>query len=288
MSSHKHHNNLGIQWVTTALSTTLVLVLLGTVALSVLFARNLSDAVKEDLMVSVLLKPGATDDHISQLQTALNDAPYICHYQYVSSQKALQEQVKAMGSDPSEFLGTNPFTASFELHLDAEYANTDSLQHIARMLKDYNMVDDVVYHKDLVEAINTNITHVSYILLALAALLTLLTLALTASTMRLSVYSSRMIIRTMQMVGATNSFIRRPFLLRAAILALSSALLADAILMGGVSALLRYDPTLQRYTDTDTLVAVTLAVPLVALLLTTACTWLSVTRCLRLKERYLY
>ena len=201
---------------------------------------------------------------------------------------ALKEQVKAMGSDPSEFLGANPFTASFELRMNALYANSDSLAWITAKLKKNPLVEDVMYQKELVDTVNDNLRRISYVLLGLAVLLALVSFALINNTVRLSIYSGRFVIRTMKLVGASWGFIRRPFMARSFNLGFLSGLLADAVLWGGVHTLLQYDPSLSQYIHVDMLLVVGAAVLLFGLLLTLGCTYVSVNKYLRMKVGDLY
>ena len=203
-----------MQWFTTGVSTTLVLILLGIVSFFILFAQRLSDSVKENLTVTVLLDGEASRSDIHEFRTALKGERYVYALDYVSKEQALKEQVKAMGSDPSEFLGANPFTASFELRMNALYANSDSLAWITAKLKKNPLVEDVMYQKELVDTVNDNLRRISYVLLGLAVLLALVSFALINNTVRLSIYSGRFVIRTMKLVGASWGFIRRPFMAR--------------------------------------------------------------------------
>ncbi len=277
-----------MQWFTTGVSTMLVLVLLGMVMFFILFAGRLSDSVKENLTVMVLVSDEAGESDILRFRTALKDAPYIAGITYISKDQALKEYVKSKGSDPSEFLGKNPFTASFELRMDALYANTDSLSKITADLKKDACVEDVIYQRELVDSINENIRRVSYVLLTLAALLALVSLALINNTVRLSIYSGRFVIRTMKLVGASWGFIRRPFMWRSFRLGFLSALFADGILLAGVHTLLRYDPSLSEYIPIRMLAKVGLAVLCFGLLLTLCCTYFCVNKYLRKKSSDMY
>ena len=257
-----------MQWFTTGVSTTLVLILLGIVSFFILFAQRLSDSVKENLTVTVLLDGEASRSDIHEFRTALKGERYVYALDYVSKEQALKEQVKAMGSDPSEFLGANPFTASFELRMNALYANSDSLAWITAKLKKNPLVEDVMYQKELVDTVNDILRRISYV--------------------RLSIYSGRLVIRTMKLVGASWGFIRRPFMARSFNLGFLSGLLADAVLWGGVHTLLQYDPSLSQYIHVDMLLGVGAAVLLFGLLLTLGCTYVSVNKYLRMKVGDLY
>lgn len=288
MGRKRRKGSLGMQWFTTGVSTTLVLVLLGLVCFFILFARGLSDSVKENLTVTALLVDEAGGGEIARLRAEWSGKPCVCGIGYVSKEQALREAAEAMGSDPSEFLGANPFRASLELRMDAAYANTDSLVRVVDDLKRNPLVEDVVYEKDLVDAVNANLRNISYVLLALAALLVLVSFALIAGTVRLGVYSGRLVIRTMKLAGAGWGFIRRPFMARGFRLGLVSGVAADCLLAAGAYALLRYDPSLAAYIRPDMLAGVGAAVLVAGLLLTLGCTYFCVGKYLRMKAGDLY
>lgn len=280
--------SLGLQWLTTGVSTTLVLILLGAVLFFLLFAHKLSDSVKEDLAVSVLISDATEQQELDQFRKTLSETPFIKSIQYISKEKALQEQIEAMGNDPSEFLGANPFTASLELQMKSEYSNSDSLMWISTFLKQQPCVEDVIYQKELVDAINKNIHRLSYLLLAVAALLLLISFALINNTVRLSLHAGRFVIRTMKLVGASRGFIRQPFMKRSFSLGFLSAIFANGILYGGIHVVVRYDAGLTAYIDNTMLVCVGGAVLLLGLSLTLLCTYFSVNKYLRMKACDVY
>lgn len=198
----------GLQVVTLCISTSLVLILLGMVVFSVLTAHNLSSYVKENLTVTVMLSEDMTQPEAHKLCVKLNSRPYIAHTTYISPEQALKEHVKAMGSDPTEFLGGNPFVGSIEMQMNADYANSDSLKWITKELKSNAKVTDITYQKDLMDQVNDNLKKTSVVLLVLAALLTFVSFSLVNNTVRLSVYARRFSIHTMKLVGASWGFIR--------------------------------------------------------------------------------
>ena len=280
--------SLGLQWLTTGVSTTLVLILLGAVLFFLLFAHKLSDSVKEDLTVSVLISDATEQQELDRFRKTLSETPFIKSIQYISKEKALQEQIEAMGNDLSEFLGSNPFTASLELQMKSEYSNSDSLMWISTFLKQQPCVEDVIYQKELVDAINKNIHRLSYLLLAVAALLLLISFALINNTVRLSLHAGRFVIRTMKLVGASRGFIRQPFMKRSFSLGFLSAIFANGILYGGIHVVVRYDAGLTAYIDNTMLVCVGGAVLLLGLSLTLLCTYFSVNKYLRMKACDVY
>ena len=225
---------------------------------------------------------------ILKLQKKLNQEPFVKQSEYISKKQALKEQTEAMGTDPEEFLGYNPFTASIEIKLHSDYANSDSIAKIEKMIKKNTNIQDVLYRKELIDAVNDNIRNISLVLLALAVVLTFISFALINNTIRLAIYSKRFLIHTMKLVGASWGFIRRLFMARSFNLGFLSGLLADAVLWGGVHTLLQYDPSLSQYIHVDMLLVVGAAVLLFGLLLTLGCTYVSVNKYLRMKVGDLY
>jgi len=181
----------GLQGVTLCISTAMVLILLGMVVLSVMTARNLTKYVKENLTVTMMLGEDITNPEAQRLCKEIKRLPYISRLTYISKEQALKEQTQAMGTDPSEFLGTNPFTASIELQLKGDYANTDSLKWIARELKRDSRVNDISYPQDLMDSVNQNLRKVNLVLLVLAVLLTCVSFSLINNTVRLGMYARR-------------------------------------------------------------------------------------------------
>ena len=278
----------GMQAVTLCISTTMVLVLLGLVVFSVLSARVVSDYVKENLTVTVMLGDTVSVDDAKRLCSRLDKRVYTHHVVYVGKEQALREQSEAMGSDPSEFLGVNPFVATLELQLTSDYANRDSLSWIARALKKEPEVTDVAYQEDLMDKVNVNLQKLSLLLLVLAVLLTFISYALISNTVRLSVYARRFIIHTMKLVGASWGFIRRPFLRQFIGIGLLAALLACIILGGAAYALYVYEPATARVVTWEVLTVTAVAVFLFGFVITAICSYISVNRFLRMKAGELY
>lgn len=270
------------------ISTSLVLVLLGLVVLFTMIARKLSNSVRENLVVTVLLVDDATEKQIGVCAERLKNRPYVSAVHYISSDEALKEHIASMGTDPEEFMGSNPFPASFELQMKADYANSDSLRWIVKWLESDALVADVVYQQDLVENLNRNLQRVGIILLVLALLLTFVSFGLINSMVKMSLYANRFLIHTMKLVGARWGFIRRPFLARAFKIGLIAALLADGVLIGGLYVLLQYDPTLSSFVTQEMILVMSLAVFAFGVLITLFCSYLSLNKFLRMKAGELY
>lgn len=288
----KKRNNTGVrhglQGITLCISTALVLILLGMVVFSVLTARNLSAYVKENLTVTMMLGEDMTNPEAHKLCVELKKKTYISHVTYISKEQALKEQTAAMGTDPSEFLGTNPFVASIELQLAAQYANTDSLKWISKDLKQNTKVTDITWPQDLMDSVNHNLRRINLVLLVLAVLLTCVSFSLINNTVRLGIYARRFTIHTMKLVGASWGFIRRPFLCNAVGLGLLAAAIATAVLGSGVYALYTYAPGVLTVITWDVMAITAGSVFLFGILITMLCAYFSVNKFLKMKAGDLY
>ena len=277
-----------MQFITSSISTTLVLLLLGLVVFFVLGAHNLSVYVKENINFSILISDDMKESDILKLQKKLDKEPFVKETEYISKKQALREQTEAMGTDPQEFLGYNPFTASIEIKLHSDYANSDSIAKIEKKIKRNTNIQEVLYQKDLIDAVNDNIRNISLMLLGLAVILTFISFALINNTIRLTIYSKRFLIHTMKLVGASWSFIRRPFLRRNFWIGVLSAVIADAVLWGAAYWLVSYEPELIRVITPEVMLLVSVAVLVFGVLITWLCALLSINKYLRMKACTLY
>ena len=277
-----------MQFITSSISTMLVLLLLGMVVFFVLSANNLSTYVRENIGFTVLVSDDMKEPEVLKFQKELNEKVYVKESVYISKEKALQEQTEAMGTDPAEFLGYNPFTASIEIKLNAEYANSDSIVWIEKEIMANKKVMEVSYPQDLLDSVNRNIRKVSMFLLGLAALLTLISFALINNTIRLAIHSKRFLIHTMKLVGASWGFIRRPFLFRNMWIGILSGVMADAVLMGMAYMLVKYEPQLIEIITPASLLVVMVSVFVFGLVITSLCAYISINKYLRMKASALY
>ena len=266
----------------------LVLLLLGLVVFFVLTANNLSVYVRENIAVSVQLSDDMPERDILQYQKRLNEAPYVKETTYISKVQALREQTEAMGTDPAEFIGHNPFNASIEIKLNSAYANSDSIQWIQDELLSNKNILEVNYPQELMDSVNRNLRKISLVLLGLAGLLTLISFALINNTIRLTIYSKRFLIHTMKLVGASWSFIRRPFLLRNVWIGVLAATMADAILVGLAYMLVKYEPDLLAVVTPEVIVTVMGSVFVFGVIITSACALISINKYLRMRVSELY
>lgn len=278
----------GLQFVTSGFSTMMVLLLLGLVVFFVMSARNLSVYVRENLAFSVLLSDDMNVTNIMQLKEELDAQPFVKSTVYISKEQALAEETEALGMDPTEFIGYNPFSASIEIRLNAAYANVDSIAKIESSFRQKSDINDILYQKDLIESVNRNIGRISIVLTVLAAFLAFISFALINNTIRLSIYSNRFIINTMKLVGASWGFIRRPFVARHVWAGVVAAFFANALLGAGIWMLLRYEPQLVSVVTPQVMAVVGASVFAAGILLTFLCATVSLNGFLRMKSRDLY
>jgi cell division transport system permease protein len=254
----------------------------------VLTADNLSTYVRENISFSVLLSDDMKEADALRFRKTLVDEAFVKEAVYISKEQALKEQTEAMGTNPAEFLGYNPFTASIEIKLNAAYAHPDSIPWIEQRIRENKLVMEINYPEDLLETVNSHIRRLSLFLLGLAALLSLISFALINNTIRLTLYSKRFLIHTMKLVGASWSFIRRPFLVRNLCVGVLAAVLADAALMGMAYALLNYEPELLAIITPQAMGIVMASVAVFGLVITFLCAYISINKYLRMKANTLY
>ncbi len=219
-------------YISTIFSISLVLLMVGLLGLIVLHAKNLSNFVKENIVLNIILDEQAKDADIFKLQKEIEKNPAIKDTEYISKELAARNLSKDLGEDFIKFLGYNPLTASIDVYLKAEYATNDEIQKFTRKLKSKDFVKEVVYQESLVDLVNQNLRSISLIIVVFGATLLLIAVALINNTIRLAMYSQRFIIRSMQLVGATRGFIRKPFILTGILHGLLGALISIAILVG--------------------------------------------------------
>jgi cell division transport system permease protein len=275
-------------YFTSIISISLVLFLLGLLGLLVLNAKRLSDYVKENIGFAVILKENVKEVDVILLQKSLDASEYVKSTKYITKEEAAEELKQELGEDFVEFLGFNPLLASIEVHLYAKYANPDSITLIEKDLKQYDQIKEVFYQKSLVSLLNENIKKISLIILVFSSLLLLVAITLINSTIRLSVYSKRFIINTMQLVGATRGFIRRPFLYRSAGNGIFAAFLAMGFLAGLMYAAQKEFHEIISFQDIEIIGILFLCVLLFGIVINWISTFFAVSKYLRMKVDKLY
>lgn len=201
-------------YFTTTISVALVLFLVGMECLVLLSAHELVRHVKENVVLSVVMKDDITNEEVERTKRLLTAAPYCLDYRFISREEALQEHIANLGEDPSVFLGYNPLTDAFEMRLQAAYAHSDSITQIESGLRNLPYVDKVVYQKDVVKVLDNNLSEIALVLFIVAMALLIIALVLISNTIQLQVYSKRFLINTMRLVGATPWVIKWPLLRR--------------------------------------------------------------------------
>ena len=222
-------------YITSTLSVSLVLFILGVMAMLGILANNLSVYVRENIGFSIVLKETAQEKDVARLQSVLEGASYVKAAQYISKEYALKEVMLELGENPEDIVGFNPMQASVEVRLKADYTHPDSIAAIEHSLKKYSYIEDIQFQKDLMQAVNDNMTTIGVILFALAVVLMVISYVLISNTIRLTAYSRRFIIYTMRLVGATPGFIRRPFILSNILCGVIAAVVAIVMLAGCMS-----------------------------------------------------
>jgi cell division transport system permease protein len=270
------------------LSIFLVLFLLGLLGLFVLNSKRISNNFKEEIAMTVFFKNDANDTIIRAFDEELKTAKFAKSYEYVSKEKAAEMHKKDIGEDFMQFLGVNPLQNSFDIYLKADYVVNDSIAKIQNRLRKNEMIADIVYDKQLVDKVNDKIQEVSLWILIFSGIFAVISVLLINSSLRLSIYANRFIIKTMQMVGATKSFIRKPFIVRSLILGLIGSLLAVFALIG---VLVYFETNYDNLGIMDNqlaIAAVLLGVVVLGMLITWLSTFFATQRFLNLRTDDLY
>jgi len=275
-------------YATSIISISLVLFLLGLVGLLLLNTQRLSTHMLENLGFSIVLKTDAKEVDIIRLQKNLDTKAYVKSTDYITKDEAARETSEELGEDFIEFLGYNPLPASIVVKFYADYANADSIATIEKDLQRFEEVDEVMYQESLIRLVNENVRRISLIILAFSALMFFIAIALVNNTIRLSVYSKRFIINTMQLVGATRSFIRKPFLLRSAGHGIYAAIIAILLLVGVIYLIQQEFMEVISFEDIDILGILFLMVILIGIVLNWVSTYFAINKYLRMKSEDLY
>lgn len=270
------------------LSIFLVLFLLGLLGLFVLNSKRISNNFKEEIAMTVFFKNDANDTIIKAFDEELKTAKFAKSYEYVSKEKAAEMHKKDIGEDFMQFLGVNPLQNSFDIYLKADYVVNDSIAKIQNRLRKNEMIADIVYDKQLVDKVNDKIQEVSLWILIFSGIFAVISVLLINSSLRLSIYANRFIIKTMQMVGATKSFIRKPFIVRSLILGLIGSLLAVFALIGVLVYFETNYDNLGIMENQLAIAAVLLGVVVLGMLITWLSTFFATQRFLNLRTDDLY
>jgi cell division transport system permease protein len=270
------------------ISIALVLFLLGCLGLLVLNAKKIADHFKEQVVMTIYLNDTAKEVEVNQLQKSLAMADYTKHIEYVSKEAAAESMKADTGEDFMEFVGYNPLKNSIDVFLKADFVTNETLDGITEELADKKFIEEIRYDNDLVELMNNNVKKITFWVLIISALFTLIAVLLINSSIRLAVYSKRFIIKTMQMVGATKSFIRKPFVFKSVQLGVIGAFVA----LIGVAIVLYYlnrtFPELELIQNPVLLTALFVGIFLLGIVITWVSTFIATQRFLNLKTDALY
>lgn len=274
--------------LTAIVSISMVLFLLGLVSMGLMIENKLSSYVKENYIVSLTIRDGSSDKDVQTTLDILKGKEYTKEVKYISKEDALKELTEEMGEDPVDFLGYNPLFASFEIKLKSEFAEAAKIDKIAKELGGLSVLKEIRCPKQLMEKVNNNINRLSFLLLLFSAVLLFISFVLINNTVRLLIYSDRFLIHTMKLVGATRSFIRRPYMKTGVVIGLLAALFAI-----GYVLLMSYllDDKLRLFIDFNdmSVYAVMFATILVSgIVITLIATYLSVNKFLNKHEGDLY
>ena len=270
------------------LSVFLVLFLLGMLGLFIINSKKLADDFRENIAMTVFFKKEANDTIIKSFDAELKKAPFAKTFEYVSKDAAAKQHTDIIGEDFVTFLGENPLQNSFDIHLKADYVYKDSIAKVESQLRRNPMISDIVYDKQLVNLVNDNIKKVSMSILIISGFFTIIAVLLINSSLRLSIHSNRFIIKTMQMVGATKAFIRKPFVLRSVRLGMIGAGLAIIALIGVLIYLESNFPDLGLLDDQLLIALVLISVFALGVLITWVSTYFATQRFLNLRTDDLY
>lgn len=274
--------------LTSTISTSLVLFLLGLTTLLILVTHDLSAYVKENIGFSIIISDNVKEAEIQKMTKQLEKAPYVKEIQHITKEQALEELKDELGEDPEAFLGFNPLLASVEIKLKSEYANNDSIAVIEKSLKRNSDIRDILYRKDLIQAVNDNVRRISIIFIILASVLMIISFALISNTIRLTVYSKRFTIYTMKLVGAKDSFIRSPFIWGNIGSGIIAAILANAMLAALLYGINNEVGGIIDLINMDVMIATALVVMIAGILLTGISAYFAVNKYLNMKYNKLF
>ena len=275
-------------YISTIFSIALVLLMLGMLGLILVHAKNLSNYVKENIVLNIIVDEGAKETDILAFQKELNSNIAVKQTQYVNKEVAQHNLTKDLGEDFVNFLGYNPLLSTVDVYMKADYANNKNIDALKKTIEKNPIVKEVVYQSSLIDMVNKNINTIGLIVLGFALVLLVIAIALINNTIRLAIYSQRFLIKSMQLVGATKNFIRKPFILVAALHGLIASFISIIILLAILYYTQKEIPEiiiLRNYTEFG---FVLLGMVTVGVFITSTSTLFAVSRYLRLKLYDLY
>lgn len=275
-------------YVSTVISIALVLLMTGLLGLILIHAKNLSQYVKENIVLNIIMNENVQESNVLAFQKRVDGDAAVLRSEYISKDSAAAKLSEELGEDFVSFLGHNPLSASIDIYLHANYANTDSVAAFIGKITADRQVNEVVYQESLIELINQNIRIIGLVILAFALILLVIAIALINNTIRLAIYSQRFIIKSMQLVGATQGFIRKPFLNYGMLHGLVGAMIAIGLLIATLYLAQREIPELVYLKDWSEFSLVFLGVIVLGVLISLLSTYFAVSKYLKLRSNELY
>jgi cell division transport system permease protein len=275
-------------YVSTVISISLVLLMVGLLGLILVHGRKLSNYVKENIVLNVIINEGTKEVDILQLQKQIEGNNYVKNTAYVSKEEAAKNLTADLGEDFIKFLGYNPLLSTIDVYLKADFANNESIEVLSKQLGKNPIINEVRYQKSLVDMINQNIRTISLVISGFGGVLLIIAVALINNTIRLAIYSQRFLIKSMQLVGATRGFIRKPFISYGILHGFIAGLIAIILLLLTLYFAQQEIPELVVLTDMFEFTIVFLGVVAVGILISGISTYFAVTKYLGLKTQDLY
>lgn len=288
MSDNLTKKRLRTSGITVIISLSLVLFMLGALGLLVINANKLSKHFKENVGFQIYLKDTASSAQTDALLQEISNSNYAKSVNLINKEQAAEKLKADLGEDFVSFLGSNPLLNSLEVKLNANYANTDTLQIIEKTLLQKSYIKEVVYQKDMINNLNKNTKAIAFFILIFSGALLIVAIALINNTIRLSIYSQRFLIRTMYLVGATRSFISKPFIFKGVRQGIIAGIVASVLLVALLMISTRFIPDLLQLQDENLLLILFSAIVLVGVIISAFSAMLAVLRFLRLKTSDLY
>ena len=274
--------------LSTVLSISMVLLMLGSMSFIYVNSQRLTKYIKENIGITVILNDNAKAVDVLQFQKNLDANPVTKMTTYVSKEEAASALTKELGEDFMQFLGHNPLSNTIDIFMNSAYAESVTIEALGQEALKNEIVKEVKYQKDLIDAINQNMNKLNLILICFCALLLIVSITLINNTIRLTVYSKRFIIRTMKLVGATNSFIRKPFVMTGLRQGVIAGLIGVLLMMLVLFALQKEMPELLQLQDIQTVIIIFSLLFVFGILISTFVTHFSVNKYLKIKEEKLY
>jgi cell division transport system permease protein len=275
-------------YVSTIFSIALVLLMLGMLGLMLVHAKNLSNYVKENIVLNIIVDEGAKETEVLAFKKSLDNNIAVKQTQYINKEVAQRNLTKDLGEDFVNFLGYNPLLSTIDVYLKADYANNQNIDALRKNMEKNPIVKEVVYQSSLIDMVNKNISTISLIVLGFAAVLLVIAIGLINNTIRLAIFSQRFLIKSMQLVGATKNFIRKPFVLVAALHGIIASFIAIIILLGLLYYAQKELPEIVILRNFTEFGLVFISMIAIGIFITAISTWFAVSKYLRLKVYDLY